>query len=70
MKYILSLTQRLFKQRSQEIQEAPRFEEWYNQMFPKDTFNPKMEEFGRVMLEFKNEQKRKLTKRNVHSQSF
>jgi hypothetical protein len=39
-------------------------------MFPKDTFNPKMEEFGRVMLEFKNEQKRKLTKRNVHSQSF
>jgi hypothetical protein len=70
MKNILSLTQRLFKQHPQEIQEAPRFEEWYNQMFPKDTFNPQMEEFGKTMLEFKNEQKYKLTKRNVHSQSF
>lgn len=68
MKNILSLTQRLFKQPSQEIQEAPRFEEWYNQMFPKDTFNPHMEEFGKTILQFKNEQKAKLTNKNVRLQ--
>jgi hypothetical protein len=52
----------------EEIQEAPRFEEWYNQMFPKDTFNPHMEEFGQTILQFKNEQKAKLTNKNVRLQ--
>jgi hypothetical protein len=70
MKHIFSLIPRLFKQTPVEIEEAPRFEEWYNQMFPKDTFNPKMEEFGKTILEFKNEQKRLLTQRNSHSQSL
>lgn len=70
MKNIFSLTQRLFKQPAQEIQEAPRFEEWFNEMYPRDTFNPHMEEFGRTLLEFKHEQKCKLTNKNVHSQSF
>lgn len=70
MKNILSLTQRLFKQHSQEIQEAPRFEEWYNQMFPKDSYKEEFEEFYKTMWDFKNEQRCKLTKGNAHSQSF
>ena len=68
MKHILSLIPRLFKSTPEEIQEAPRFEEWYNQMFPKDTFNPHMEEFGQTILQFKNEQKAKLTNKNVRLQ--
>jgi hypothetical protein len=61
MKSLTNFIPRLFNQANQEIEEAPRFEEWYNQMFPKDTFNPHMEEFGRTMLTFKKEQKDKLT---------
>jgi hypothetical protein len=61
---------RLFKQPEIEIQEAPRFEDWFNQMFPKDNFNPHMDEFGKTMMEFKEDQKRKLTQRNGHSQSY
>lgn len=70
MKTLISLIDRLFKSQEVQIQEAPRFEEWYNQMFPKDNYIPEMEEFGRTILEFKNEQKRKLTQGNCHSQSF
>lgn len=61
MKHLLPLIPRLFKQSQMEIQEAPRFEDWFHQMFPKDTYNPRMDEFGKTILEFKNEQKRKLT---------
>jgi hypothetical protein len=61
MKPLTNFISRLFSQANQEIEEAPRFEDWYNQMFPKDTFNPQMEEFGRTMLTFKQEQKDKLT---------
>ena len=61
MKPLTNFISRLFNQANNEMQEAPRFEEWYNQMFPKDTFSPQMEEFGRTMLNFKKEQKEKLT---------
>lgn len=70
MKTLISLTTRLFKSQEVEIQEAPRFEDWYNQMFPKDNYIPEMEEFGKTILEFKNEQKRKLTQGMVRSQSL
>lgn len=70
MKNIISLLTRFSKQPQTEIQEAPRFEEWFNQMYPRDTFNPHMEEFGKTILEFKQDQKRKLTQRNGHSQSY
>ena len=49
------------KPKQTELKEAPRFEDWFHQMFPKDTYNPSMDEFGKTILEFKNEQKRKLT---------
>jgi|APGre2960657373_1045057.scaffolds.fasta_scaffold76282_3 hypothetical protein len=61
MKHLLPLITRLLKQSQTEIEEAPRFEDWFHQMFPKDTYNPSMDEFGKTILEFKNEQKRKLT---------
>lgn len=61
MKNLLSLISRFFKQTDVEIEEAPRFEDWFHEMFPKDNFNPHMDEFGKTILEFKNEQKRKLT---------
>jgi len=70
MKNITSLIARFFKQSEIEIQEAPRFEDWFNQMFPKDNYNPAMDEFGKTMLEFKQDQKRQLTQRNGHSQSY
>jgi hypothetical protein len=58
------------KQSDNEIQEAPRFEEWYNQMFPKDSYKEEFNEFYKTMWEFKEDQKRQLTQRNAHSQSF
>ena len=61
MKTLLSLIDRFTNQPQPEIQEAPRFEEWFHQMYPRDKYNPQMEEFGKTILEFKNEQKRKLT---------
>jgi hypothetical protein len=70
MKKILSLIDRFAKQSQPEIQEAPRFEEWFNQMYPRDTYNPAMDEFRKTILSFKEDQKRKLTQRNGHSQSF
>jgi hypothetical protein len=70
MKKILSLINRFMKQSDNEIQEAPRFEEWYNQMFPKDSYKEEFNEFYKTMWEFKEDQKRQLTQRNAHSQSF
>lgn len=70
MKNIFSLIKRLFKPNNEEIQEAPRFEEWYHEMNPRDKFIPNVEEVGRAILEFKNEQKRMSTNNHVHSQSF
>jgi hypothetical protein len=58
------------KQSENEIQEAPRFEEWYNQMFPKDSYKEEFNEFYKTMWEFKQSQKSQLNQRNVHSQSF
>lgn len=69
MKTITSLLTRFTKQNQIEIEEAPRFEDWFNQMFPKDNFNPHMDEFSKTMMEFKEDQKLKLTQRNGHSPS-
>ena len=70
MKHIFSLIPRLFKQTPVEIEEAPRFEEWFNQMFPKDSYKEEFNEFYKTMWEFKQDQKRQLTQRNGHSQSL
>jgi len=70
MKTLLSLIARLFKSQEVQIQEAPRFEEWFNELYPRDKHIPNLEAFGEAILEFKNQQKRKLTQVNDHSQSF
>lgn len=70
MKTLLSLIDGFMKQAEPEIQEAPRFEDWFHQMYPRDKFNPDMEEFGNTILQFKEDQKRKLTQTNGHSQSL
>jgi hypothetical protein len=70
MKTLISLTTRLFKSQEVEIQEAPRFEEWFNELYPRDKHIPNLDAFGEAMLEFKNEQKRKLTQGMVRSQSL
>jgi hypothetical protein len=70
MKTVISLITRLFKFQEKEIQEAPRFEEWYNQMNPRDTYIPNVDEVGRAILEFKNAQRLRHTQNNGHSQSF
>ena len=61
MKPLTNFISRLFNQANNEIQEAPRFEEWYNQMFPKDSYKEGFEEFYKTMWDFKKEQKEKLT---------
>lgn len=70
MKNILHSLKSAFYSRSLEIKEAPRFEVWFNEMYPKDKFNPQMDDFGKTILKFKQDQKRKLTQINSHSQSF
>lgn len=70
MKTLNSLIDRLFKPTQVDVQEAPRFEDWFHQMYPKDNYIPELEEFGKTILEFKNEQKRKLTQQYSRSQSF
>jgi hypothetical protein len=64
MKNLIITIVRNMKRNAKEIQEAPRFEEWYNEMFPKDIYNEQFNEFAKTMMDFKQEQKRKLTNLN------
>ena len=66
MKPLISLITRLFKSQEVQIQEAPRFEEWFNELYPRDKFIPNLDAFGEAMLEFKNQQKQKITQRNLN----
>jgi hypothetical protein len=64
MKTLIITIKSALQRQSKEIQEAPRFEEWYNQMFPKDTYNEQFNQFAQTMMEFKQEQKRKISNLN------
>ena len=41
-----------FKPKESELKEAPRFEEWFNEMFPR-TSVPNADEFAEVLYNFK-----------------